>query len=61
MTELFNEYIHVITDPAHVLAEATFILIESVIIGAILVPLGRRFIRRHDEKEHGHRHGHGKF
>lgn len=59
METIFTEYLHVISDPAHILAELTFILAESIVIGAILTPLIKRWVRRHDEKEHGGGGGHG--
>ena len=48
---MIEEALHIITDPAHVLAELVFICAEAlfgVVVGAILV-------RRHDRKHHkGH-------
>lgn len=47
-----SEYLHVITDPAHVLAELTFIVVFDVIIGALLWPFVKRAVRNHDRRWH---------
>ena len=58
MEHFWAEYFSVLSDPAHVAAEATFIFIESVLIGSLLWPLAKRWVRRHDEKHHGKDHAH---
>lgn len=49
---MITEYLSILTDPAHVLAEATFIFIETVLIGLILRPLIQRAVRQHDRDWH---------
>lgn len=39
MNELFDEYMHVAFDPAHILAELTFTLVFDFLFLAILIPL----------------------
>lgn len=51
---LWAEYWEVLTDPAHLLTEATFVLVVDVLVGAVLWPFIRRGIRRHDIEVHGH-------
>lgn len=46
--EVFDEYIHVVSDPAHMLAELTFGLTEAL----ILAPLVAFWVRRHDRQHH---------
>lgn len=44
-----SEFLHIITDPAHVLAELFFIAVEGVLISPIVAFL----VRRHDRRKHG--------
>lgn len=53
---VLTEYFEVITDPAHIGAELTFIFLETVVIGLILTPLIKRWVKRHDKKYHGVTH-----
>lgn len=46
---MIAEALHIISDPAHVLAELVFIAVEGVIAGLVARPL----IRRHDRRKHG--------
>ena len=46
---MLSEYINILSDPAHVLAEATFIVAEALLIA----PVVRYLIRHHDRKVHG--------
>lgn len=39
MNELWNEYVHVAFDPAHILAELTFTLVFDFLFLALLIPL----------------------
>ena len=48
MRSIWPDYLGILSDPAHVMAEATFILIEAL----ILTPVVRYLIRRHDRKVH---------
>lgn len=43
-----TEYLSILTDPAHVAAEATFVLIEV----AIARPIFRAWLKRHDARHH---------
>lgn len=45
---MIEETLHIVRDPAHLLAEATFITAEAV----ILTPIIRWFVRRHDARKH---------
>jgi hypothetical protein len=45
---MFQEYWHIITDPAHILAELT---IEGVVALMALIPF-RTWVKRHDKKHH---------
>lgn len=40
------------TDPAHLTAELVFTLLFDGLVGAILWPLIKRAVRRHDERSH---------
>ena len=57
---LLARYLDLVTDPAHLLMEATLILVVDVILGMLLWPLvirplALRWVARHDEQHH---HGH---
>lgn len=55
MNEVWSEYVHLMSDPAHVAVEVTFILLVDVILLGLLWPLIKRWVRRHDESHHeGH-------
>lgn len=45
---MIREALHVVTDPAHVLAEAMFIAVEA----ALITPIVRALVRRHDRRNH---------
>lgn len=45
---MIQEYLHTVSDPAHILTELTFIAIE----GMILTPIITRLVRRHDRRKH---------
>lgn len=47
-----DEYLHLMTDPAHMAVEATFIVLVDVVFGLLLWPLAKRLIRRHDNSVH---------
>ncbi len=49
---MIHEYLHIVTDPAHLAAEITFILFTDVLIGLVLWPLAKRAVRRHDTEHH---------
>ena len=49
-----NEYLHILTDPAHLFAEATIEMISGALVYPLLKLLWRRWIRRHDEECHAH-------
>jgi hypothetical protein len=49
---LWEEYRELITDPAHLLLEATLIVaIDGLLLG-LAVPFVRRWIRKHDREHH---------
>lgn len=47
--ELWHEYTHTVIDPAHILTELTYGLVEF----AIGFLVGRRLLRHHDQRVHG--------
>lgn len=49
MTDVLVEYLQVIRDPAHLLAEATFILVEAAVIRKLFL----WWHKRHDRTVHG--------
>lgn len=49
---LWSEYRALITDPAHLLLEATLILAVDGILLGIAVPFIKRAVRKHDREEH---------
>lgn len=61
----FGEYISLMTDPAHVAVELTFLVVVDVVLVGLLWPLIKRFVdaklrRQHEQfdREHGiHHHG----
>lgn len=52
---VFDEYIEVVTDPAHMLAELTFAIAEAL----ILAPMVAFWVKRHDRVHHGEVHRDG--
>lgn len=53
---LWDQYIELVTDPAHLMLELTLIILIDVIIGMVAWPFIKRAIARHDEKKHAHKH-----
>lgn len=53
VAETLNELLH---NGAHWQFEAIGVFIDNVIIGLLLIPLGRRWLKKHDEKKHAHEH-----
>lgn len=51
---VWAEYVELVTDPAHLMLEATLVLVIDVLLGALLWPVIRRAVRRHDREVHGH-------
>lgn len=49
---MWNEYLHLITDPAHLLLELTMIFAVDVVFALMLWPLIKRAVVRHDHKFH---------
>jgi len=49
---LWQDYLHTTFDLAHIGAELTFTLCFDVLVGALLWPLVKRAVRRHDRIEH---------
>lgn len=46
---MIHEYLSVLTDPAHLAAELTFVLVEV----ALFRPLFKLWLRKHDREVHG--------
>lgn len=60
---LWDRYLDLITDPAHLLLEGTLVLVIDVVVGLVLWPLIKRFSRRYLDAYHvihdaEHHHGH---
>lgn len=49
---LWQDYLSVLRDPAHVLVELTVELLTGGIFGAMLWPRFKAWMKRHDEEEH---------
>lgn len=52
---LWDSYLDLVTDPAHLLLELTLILIIDVIIGMVAWPFIKAAISRHDARKHPER------
>lgn len=52
MNEFFSHYAEIMSDPAHMAAEITFMILIDVLFIGLTVPLIKRMIKRHDAKEH---------
>lgn len=50
---LWQDYLHTTFDLAHIGAELTFTVVFDGLVGALLWPLVKRAVKRHDRKEHG--------
>jgi hypothetical protein len=53
---IWEEYINLITDPAHLMLELTLIIVIDVIIGMVAWPFIKKWIKEHDRKKHAHQH-----
>jgi predicted Na+-dependent transporter len=51
---LWTQYVELVTDPAHILLELTLIVVVDLIIGALLWPLFKKWVKRHDKEHHDH-------
>lgn len=51
MSEFWQEYTHLLTDPAHIAFELTLMAIIDGMILKLLVP---HWIKRHDREVHNH-------
>lgn len=63
MHHFFNEYFHILSDPAHLAVEITLMLLLDVLVLGLFWPLARKFInmkihQAHHvlDKEHGVSH-----
>lgn len=52
MSEFFHHYVEIVTDPGHVLAEITFMLVIDLLVMGLLWPLVRKAIDRRIHVEH---------
>lgn len=52
----FQEYLELLQDPAHLALELTLIIIVDVIIGMLLWPFAKNWLKKHDAKKHVHEH-----
>lgn len=50
----WQDFLDVATDPAHLLAEASFELVTGVMLYPIARMIWKRWIKRHDLEVHGH-------
>lgn len=53
---LAETYMELMTDPAHWFFEITLIVIFDVLLGMILWPFAKKWLKAHDEKKHAHEH-----
>ena len=51
---VWQSYLDLVTDPAHLMLEATLIILIDVILVGLCWPLIKRAIKRHDREVHGH-------
>ena len=51
--ETLNELLH---NGAHWQFEGIGMFIDNVLIGLLLIPLGRKWLKKHDERKHAHEH-----
>lgn len=52
MSEFLSEYAHLMSDPAHIAVEVTFIFLVDVLIGMVAWPIVKRLVKRHDRDHH---------
>lgn len=52
MTHFFEEYLHILSDPAHLAAEVTFMIVIDLIGFGLVIPLLKRSITRSLRREH---------
>jgi hypothetical protein len=52
---MWAEYRELITDPAHLLLEATLILVIDGLLLGLALPFIKRAVKRHDRVAHGHK------
>lgn len=52
MNEFFHHYAELMTDPAHMAVEATFILLIDGLLLGLLVPLTRKYVKAKVAREH---------
>lgn len=53
VAETLNELLH---NGAHWQFEGIGMFIDNVLIGLLLIPLGRKWLKKHDERKHAHEH-----
>lgn len=51
---MWHEYFQLLGNGAHWMFELTLIFLFDIIIGLILWPIIKRWIRHHDRTKHGH-------
>ena len=49
---MLDEYLHIVSDPAHMAAEITFMLLVDVLLLGLVWPFIKRAIRKHDRENH---------
>jgi len=52
MGEIFHHYTELMTDPAHMLVELTFIVVVDVLFLGLLWPLAKRSVNKRVKAEH---------
>lgn len=53
MSTILDHYREIMTDPAHLMAEVSLMLIVDVLFMGVMWPFIRRMVRRHDREIHG--------
>lgn len=50
---MWEEYIHLLTDPAHLMFEATLIILIDGLLLGLAIPFIKKAVRKHDKTHHG--------
>lgn len=53
---LSETYIELLKDPAHWAFEITLIVIFDVLLGMVLWPFAKKWLKNHDARKHAHQH-----
>lgn len=48
-----SEFLHILTDPAHLAAEVTLMFLVDFVFLGLMWPFATRWVKRHDRIHHG--------